>query len=214
MFDFGHVPRLTDFDSLIDLLSFCNILILANVLDHRTYDEDVDAIPVKERYEMAYARGRCWDILLWVFHFYEVFEKRTGEEIDGFSEVGMGYLAHLGLVIIEFKSLVVNTDMDADNNRFTIKALTRQVETCFKGYSTIPPLDEFSMDREGSNSLEFPGSEKYGLRARISPPPFSCKYSFSKSIIIAKWCPFLASTDLLKLGTTEGDRKFFKYGKE
>ena len=83
------MPKLTDFDSVLDLLTFCNIMVMANVLDLRTYvpaagvseefasslKHDANGIPAKERYEMAYARGHCWDIIRWLFYSYEIYNK-------------------------------------------------------------------------------------------------------------------------------------------
>lgn len=197
----GHVPQITDFDSLLNLLTFCNLVIMANVLDSRTYEKDpgasdsvalskhdANAIPVKERYAMAYARGRCWDILFWVFHKYEVFDKETGEMIDGFSQVAMRYLAHLGSTIIEFKRRSVESQMDPE--LFTVKALTRQVKHCFKSYDCDDVLPMEPSDAEGVASLAFPDEEKYGVRASVSPKPFSRKYFPLKLNTLSKRRPF------------------------
>lgn len=93
-------------------------MIMANVLDLRTYEiapgeseesasalwekHDANAILPKERYEMAYARGHCWDVLLWFFNDYEIFDKETGEPIDGFNLVAMRYLVQQASAIIGF----------------------------------------------------------------------------------------------------------------
>ena len=184
MFDLGHVPQLTDFDSLLNLLAFCNLLVMANVLDFRTYEKspresdsvkhDTNAIPAKERYEMAYARGRCWEIILWVFHVYEVFDKETGEAIEGFTKVAMSYLAHLGSTIIEFKRRSVESHMDDEESLFTVKDLARQFRLCFQFYNDIPTIQQ--ADKKGVASLDFPERDRYGLRASVSSVPFKCKH--------------------------------------
>ena len=185
MIEFGHIPQLTDFDSLLNLLSFCNLLILGNVLDSRTYQSepgvsspatlmkhDANAIPAKERYEMAYARGRCWEILFWAFHYWEVFETKTGEGIDGFIEVAMRYLAHLGSAVIEFKRRANATGMGSESH-YRIKDLASQVKSCFKSFEDIPPITK--IDPDSDLLLEFPDREKFGLRLKDSPEAFSCK---------------------------------------
>ena len=50
---------------------------MSKVLDPRTYtslggqhdllvNDDVNAIPALEHYEMTYARGCCWDVIQWL----------------------------------------------------------------------------------------------------------------------------------------------------
>lgn len=122
---------------------------------------------------MSYARGRCWDIFLWVFHFYEVFEKESGESIDGYKEVAMKYLAHLGSSLIEFKRRALNSEMDAEEEGITIRELTSQIKLCFKSYSDIPHMEK--IDPQDEASLDFPDRERYGFRAKETPGPFTRK---------------------------------------
>ena len=103
-------------------------------------------MPAKERYDMAYARDRCWDMLFWVFDNYDsdVYLKETGEVIDGFKDVAMPYLVQLGSNIIVFKKMAKDSQMNDDEETFTIKDLTRQVRVklCFKLYLEVPKLEE------------------------------------------------------------------------
>jgi hypothetical protein len=184
-YELGHVPNLKDFNSVLDLFTFCNMIIMMNVLDLRTYIEseeagkglleehDVNSIPSLERYEMAHARGRCWDILLWFFSAYEIFDKDSGEPIDGFKEVAMRYLAHQGSAIIQFKSRALKSKLD-DGAWFTLKSLSRQMTLCFCSYTHIPPLSLSVVFREPS-SLAFPDSQRYGVRKLVEALPYECK---------------------------------------
>ena len=80
-----------------------------DILDYRTYEKepgvsnsvtltkhDANAIPAKEKYEIAYTQGHCWEILFWIFHYCKVFDKKTEEGIDGFINIAISYLGHLG----------------------------------------------------------------------------------------------------------------------
>jgi hypothetical protein len=165
---------LNDFDSLLNFLSFCNLVILANVLDHRTYQLfpgasdieahskwDANAIPAKERYDMAYARGRCWELLYWVFDTREVFHKETGKVLSGFEDIAMPYLAHLGSTIMHFKRRAKKSNMDYDEGSCTIFKLDRQVKYCMAN-SNIP-----SLEKVNHPTLDLVDRESYEVRTRV-----------------------------------------------
>lgn len=158
------------------------------MLDSRTYENDpgafdpsrsiakhdANAIPLRERKGMAYARGRCMELIFWVTHTYDIFNKETGEEIDGYQEVAMSYLSHLGSTIIEFKRRAQESEMDNENDGLTVKTLTRQVQLCFKGFADIPPLKK--ADAKGEASLTFPDKESFGVRKKVTRQAFICKH--------------------------------------
>jgi hypothetical protein len=189
-YELGHVPKLTDFNSVVDLFTFCNLIIMMNVLDLRTYmlsdvpglsersaidileQHDANSIPSMERYEMAYARGRCWDILRWFFHAYEIFDRDSGEPIDGFHQVAMRYLAHQGSAIIECKRRALKSKLD-DGQWFNLKSLSRQMSLCFRSFKDIPATTPPSVD--SGHSLAFPDAERYGVRKVVEPEPYECE---------------------------------------
>jgi hypothetical protein len=181
------VPKLLDFDSVLDLFTFCNLMIMANVLDLRTYQPvpgvqtkfDANSIGTKERYEMAYARGRCWDILLWFFSVHEIFDKDTGEAIDGFKLVAMKYLWQQGCAIIEFKRKALESNIE-DPSHFGVKVVERQLNLCFRTFYDIPAITTPAVDRVFS--LAFPAPQKYGVRKLVVPKPHTCKHVMLSAI--------------------------------
>ena len=184
----GHLPNLTSIDGVLDLLTFCNMMIMANVLDSRTYEpatgstkelmdlHDVNAIPAKERQQMAYARGRCWDILRWFFNKYEIYDKELDFAIDGFHEIGMGYLAHQGTTILDFKKMAIKNLKDYVSPPISYKSLTRQMTLCFKNYPDIPKKRHVLPGGDGN--LAFPKPEIYGVRLVDGSEPYHCKHPF------------------------------------
>lgn len=149
---------------------------MMNVLDLRTYDApenttydlwysyDVNVIPAKERYEMSHARGRCWEILLWFFSVNEIFDKDTGEHIDGFKEVAMSYLSHQSSTIIHCKKGALKNGLDS-GEYFSLENLERQMNSCFRGYEHILSITPLAPDRQ--LSLAFPDAERYGVRRLV-----------------------------------------------
>jgi len=155
-------------------------MIMMNVLDLRTYDSankeirskhDVNLIPAVERYEMAYARGRCWDILQWFFSVYEILDK-IGNPIDGFKSVALFYLSQQASVIIEFKKRALKSGLD-DNSHFTLKSLEKQMKNCFLNYSDVPEIRPPALDRD--LTLSFPNPQRYGVRKLAVAKPYECK---------------------------------------
>ena len=155
---------------------------LANVLDIRTYeiapgaseearlDHDLNAIPAKERYEMAYSRGRCWDIYLWCFLKFEVFERETGKAIDGFRDVAMRYLAHQAWAIKEFKKGATN-NMTVHGSPLSPVDVSSQITSCFSGFLEIPTPAPADPDSD-LVCLAFPFRHRYGVRKLDPPLPF------------------------------------------
>jgi hypothetical protein len=175
----GHLPKLEDFNSVLDLFTFCNLVVLMNVLDFRTYQtapgnssqtmalellekHDFNSIPAIERYEIAHARGRCWDIFSWFFSKYELFDEKNGEKIDGFNQVAMPYLAHQGSVILECLKRARKIDKDA---YLHWERLERQMKLCFRDYEEIPAITPPVQDRL---TLAFSdASTRYGVREQV-----------------------------------------------
>jgi hypothetical protein len=219
-YQLGHLPNLKSFEGVLDLLTFCNLMILANVLDPRTYQfapggthkdhclHDVNGIPAKERYEMTYARGRCWDIILWFFSKYEIFEKESGLGIDGHKQVAMRYLSDQGSAILEYKRRA-DKNIAEYGSPHTLKALTEQMKLCFMNFAEIP---EVTTPPPGSLvSLAFPHPERYGVREMQGSIAFRCKPSLFNLISWLKGVFFLAREDLFYLGSTESDEIFFHH---
>ena len=183
-YDQGHVPKLTNFNSVINLFTFCNVMILMNVLDLRTYQRpqgdylwytyDVNSIPAKERYEMSYARGRCWDILLWFFHVYQIFDKDTGESINGFEEVAVSYLSHQCSAIIHCKKGALKNRLDS-GEYFTLQNLERQMKSCFRGYEHILSITLTPPAPDRELSLAFPDADRYEVRKLVRACPYKRK---------------------------------------
>ena len=151
---------------------------MMNVLDLRTYNtvngesdkagldllekHDVNNIPAIERYEMAYARGRCWDLLFWFFSAYEIFNQDDGEGIDGCSEIAMSYLWHQSQTIIKCKKMALKSGLD-DGTWFTLKSLERQMKLCLDDYNITKTMFA-AVDPDMAISLAFPDPHRYGVR--------------------------------------------------
>jgi hypothetical protein len=192
-YDAGHLPRLTNFDSVLDLFTFCNLVFLFNVLDFRTYQNapkstvayrdkyDLNAIPSIERYQMTHARGFCLDILLWFFTEYEIYDRGTNLTIDGFKEVAMGYLSHQASVILAYKKKAFQQKMAKDGFDFhvcTVQYLETQINLCIQNHKEIPAIKNLPIDGDEQLTLSFPNKDRYGVRKleESRPHPSLCKY--------------------------------------
>ena len=167
VYDAGYIPTLVGFDSVLDLFMFCNLLFLFNVLDFRTYQDapdisavhrhlhDVNAIPPAERYQMALARGCCFDILRWFFTEYEVTEKATNEPIDGFEEVVMEYLSHQASTILAYKKkALIEMGKVHDGSLSQVCSnvtLEKQINLCIRNHKDIPAIKLLDDDKHLSS---------------------------------------------------------------
>jgi hypothetical protein len=178
-YDTEHISTLTLFDSVLDLFTLCNLIFLFNVLDFRTYQtsaqggksemrlHDLNDVPTQERYQMAHARGCCFDILHWFFTKYEIFDKETEDPIDGFKEVAMEYLCHQASVILAYKKISTAMQLEDDtlSGGLNYDDLEVQIKLCFRNHKEIPPiksLEDTSMKKP--LSLALPRKGAYGVR--------------------------------------------------
>ena len=116
---------------------------------------------------MAFARGRCWDIIAWVFFNYEVFDKESGKVIDGYTDVAMRYMAHLAWAIEEFKKKATE-NMGVHGSQIPPEEVSKQIRLCLISYLEIPRPAPANPDST-EISLSYPFPEKYGVRMMASP---------------------------------------------
>jgi hypothetical protein len=157
-----------------------------NVLDLRTYQEpsesfginagdwskyDLNNIPAVERYEIAYARGRCFDILNWFFTLYELYDTVSGLAIDGFKEVAMSHLATQAYVILRYKEKALKNGLD-DSALCRMKDLNHQMKLCLRGHEEVIQIMYTKMQLEAEDdhmSMAWPSPEKYQVRKLETP---------------------------------------------
>jgi hypothetical protein len=165
-----------------------------NVLDFRTYQEpsqsfginagdwskyDLNGIPAVERYEIAYARGRCFDILHWFFMSYELYDAVTGLTVDGFKDVAMAHLARQANIILKYKTKALKNGLD-DGALCGMKALDHQINLCFQGYKEVQIMSTRSqLEAEDDHmSIAWPCTEKYKVRKLVTPLVHKCKATY------------------------------------
>jgi hypothetical protein len=168
------------------------MVILMNVLDLRTYQEpkesfginpgdwskyDLNNIPATERYEISYARGRCFDILNWFFTSYEIYDTASGLAVDGFKEVAMAHLTRQAYVIRRYKTKALKDGLD-DGTLCGMKALDIQIKLCFQEHKEVLQIMPTKTRLEsGDNhmSIAWPSPERYQVKKLVTPLVHKCK---------------------------------------
>jgi hypothetical protein len=163
-----------------------------NVLDFRTYQEpresfgidagdwstyDLNNIPVVERYEIAYARGRCLDILNWFFTSYELYDTASGLVVNGFKEVAMVHLARQVYALRKYKKKALKDRLD-DGTLCGAKALDLQIKLCFQGHREVLQMVSSKTRFEAEDdcmNLAWPSPEKYQVRKLATSLGHQCK---------------------------------------
>lgn len=122
----AHIPDLKSMNSVLDLASACNLAILSNALDFRTYthpnqtddkpltDEeklqmdmyDLNSMPESDRAGCVYARGLALDLFDWFSDNYVLIGKRRSGSMSTLSAL-MNNLAHQAYAIWLTKELAV-----------------------------------------------------------------------------------------------------------
>lgn len=140
-----HLPILNNIDGILDLLSLCWLVIMGNVLDSRTYappnqsaeqpsekeqkrrlrDYDLNNITLKERLNMAYARGIAYCLVGWLDAHYAIVD--VDEPSEEHPSFGTQFIAKESAKLISFARLAQEVDFIALGFA-TLPAIIKQVD--------------------------------------------------------------------------------------
>jgi hypothetical protein len=121
------VPDLLEFKSFLDVVTLCNLIILTNALDGRTYHSDDSAsISAEERLSIIYTRGRCIDLLDWMDQKYRLRDPFS-QEIDRCSWFFREYLFQQTSVIRSYK-IQAGSDEILSTGKCTAKQVSEQLD--------------------------------------------------------------------------------------
>jgi hypothetical protein len=172
----SHLPNVDNIDGLMNLLSACVLVVLANVLDFRTYraptqeenqkanknqqiliDHDFNTIPVNERFAICYSRGVALHLINWVRRFCLV----TGPEGENVHDLPSLFFVQIVQTLIQYKKGANITQLESQAN-CTLDMLTSQIENVVKIDSHFSSLwaKRHSLP---SDSLTLTNQDKYSV---------------------------------------------------
>ena len=123
-----HLPNLCTMDGVRDLSSLFAVIMFLNIFNDWTYQSllisanqthnslqkvqdlfDLNAIPVVERLHFCYTRGLVLDLVFWFFDHYSLLHgDYFDKEINGYQDVLIPFLVHVGRPIICYKHAAVS----------------------------------------------------------------------------------------------------------
>jgi hypothetical protein len=205
---YSHIPDLDTFDGIVNLLSLCNLVILGNVLDFRTYlapnqpperdatpaeqevldNYDRNKIPKQERVAMMFYRGLAFEVIEWIKLHFD-FWNPEGEPVD----LPSHYLTQQLLALSEYKS-------DAsDNNKgragaphCTPALLQKQIANVIKCNEALEKYWSLRGDQVNTSQLGFGDRDGWKFERRRIFRPYTPR----------------TEDELIDDGTTEFDQKF------
>ncbi|KDR65087.1 hypothetical protein GALMADRAFT_82293, partial [Galerina marginata CBS 339.88] len=151
----GHVFNIQNFSGVLDVISFCNLIILINVLDFRTYMYngeftvnnfkrltkeriasieafDYNALSAKERMRYQYARGQAYAILDWLFKSVEIKEIPSGKIVKNpYHSLWIPLMAQQASALLVYKKKTMEAELRGAKG-CTPAALKRQILLCFQ----------------------------------------------------------------------------------
>ena len=95
---YHHVPNLSTFDGILDLVSLCCLMELGNVLNEWSYTGGKE----KERRRLMYARKRGRKLIHWLFDQWELLDDQN-KPIDAFKEFYWPFLAQQARALVFYK---------------------------------------------------------------------------------------------------------------
>ncbi|PPQ77262.1 hypothetical protein CVT24_009905 [Panaeolus cyanescens] len=221
-FDKFHLIDITDWKGLAALLTLCNLVILSNVLDFRTYlgpNQPDDSSPTPkhiidmesfdsnhitwaERMAICDARGRAWTILLGVTACCDItsIQEASSPQFSAhdLSNIPLLHLARQLVAIGSLKRSAVRSKLDGAPH-CTVELLTRQLDNVARWKSELHKLyahqELITLD---CTQTSFTGEEGYTIRWKNNLHDW---YTDKK-----KECS--EDTSFMDEGITDFDRKF------
>ncbi|KDR67912.1 hypothetical protein GALMADRAFT_146664 [Galerina marginata CBS 339.88] len=160
----AHLFDFENFCSVVDLMSFCNLIIFINVLDFKTYmyntyitvnnvkelsEErlaaieafDFNAVHPKDRLWYQHARGQAYALIDWLFKSVDIIDKKTNRTVkDPHTSLWVPYIAQQASALLLYRK-------KADKAKFkgapgsTAATLNRQILLCFEGIFLEDPVN-------------------------------------------------------------------------
>ena len=181
-----HLPDVTHFPSLVDILSLCNFCILANVLDYNTYQclmtkggkPSADEIRLRTRYDynaltfvqrryFTYIRGVALNFIFWLDSNYTLVSNPNKPQEEGsIVEVWIVYLANQALSLLNYKQMAEKQSVRGIINCKAAE-VKRQLELLFCENSWVEGLD-LDEDLTDYDSFAF---DDYGWEVKKASKP-------------------------------------------
>jgi len=173
----SHLPNVHNIDGLMNLLSACVLVVLGNVLDFRTYraptqeenqkanknqqlliDQDLNTIPVNERFAICYSRGVALHLMDWIRRFSSI----TGPGGEKIQDLPSFFFVQIAQTLIKYKMGANDSQLDLQAN-CKLDMLTRQIENVVK---IDPHFSSLWSKRHSlpSDSLILANKNKYSVK--------------------------------------------------
>jgi hypothetical protein len=117
------VPDIKTFEGLLDVLSLCNLMELANIINPKMYGGNSLN---RERHAMIYGRGIARNLIETIFSVYELVDENN-KAVNPKSQLIHPYLAQQAKCLLAYKADAVKQDAHSDNILCTYEAVLDEV---------------------------------------------------------------------------------------
>lgn len=182
--EYHHLPDVSEMDGLINLLSLCNLVILGNVLDFRTYSApnqgendsltgiqkelmekyDRNNIPRDERRAICYARGIAFEIFKWIRVNLNIIDP-LGHSVK---DLPSQFLVKQLRTLLQYKTNAVAAELPGVPH-CTISFLQRQIDNVVKSNELIHKEWKKQARDPINSSLAFGKTQGYMLTMNDTP---------------------------------------------
>ena len=176
----AHVPDITMWEGVLDLLSFCALMELLNVVDQSTYEvvlstynsdssrpADPGMLPL-HRLECIAARKISREMLLHFFTKYELLDS-SGRSIDGVRDLWWKYLGRQVKCLVDLKLMSLRESIGGAKD-CTKEKFQREITLFYKGFPReFRALTEQMAMANEVDSFSWPKTISYQVRALSHP---------------------------------------------
>jgi hypothetical protein len=117
------VPDIKTFEGLLDVLSLCNLMELANIINPKMYGGNSMN---RERHAMIYGRQIARNLIETIFSVYELVDENN-KAVSPKSRLILPYLAQQAKCLLTYKAEAVEQEAHSDNIFCTYEAVLDEV---------------------------------------------------------------------------------------
>ncbi|KIJ89951.1 hypothetical protein K443DRAFT_126615 [Laccaria amethystina LaAM-08-1] len=175
----SHVPDFTTWGDVLDLLVFCSLMELLNVVDHETYDvswstsvDDANlpahpGMSPQNRLECIAARKKSREMLQFFFSHYELLDQHD-QAADGFGDIWICYFVRQVAGLLALKKMAVAESVEGAKDCTEVK-FQRQLQYVIDGQPRKFLAIYHEPHAGDVATFAWPDSETYRVRPLADP---------------------------------------------
>jgi hypothetical protein len=166
-----HLPQLSSFDGLLDLVALVQLMELASILSHWGYKPPIEC--ATERFAAIETRKRARELVAVVFGTYELIDEQ-GDSVHGLNVLFYGGLVNNCAALTILKRQ--HEEKHGVSDHITAEEVEKAIKRALQRHRKLLPLYKEQVSSQTSSDFSYSGP-RYAVKRRLTPGNFApiCK---------------------------------------